>query len=199
MTAQQTATSDWERWHDALVELGAHKVAHADEPLIGHLKHTCSLLQRMRCEPHVCVAGLFHGVYGTQALHSESMDIVPEARREQVAALIGGRSERLVYCFSAMRYESVGRSLRNVLRGGDPDLRSRLDDGALPVDRGEFDDLLRLKLGDVLAHVPARIHWSALDLPAEYGAFWQLVAEHLGPDCVRVWNGVMGERQWIAA
>lgn len=187
-----------EAYRDSLVALGAHKVAHQDETLISHMEHTCSILERMKSPPHVCLSGLFHGVYGTQALHSENVEALPEGRREQVAAMIGPRSERLVYNFSVMNYESVGRSLRNVLRGGDPDVRDRRTGEPIEMTHEEFDELLRLKLGDVLAHVPVQMAHSQLDLPAEYGSFWQIVAEHLGPDCVETWNSIVGGQLWIA-
>jgi len=182
-----------ETYREALISLGAHKVAHRDESLVHHMEHTCQILQRMGCAEHVCLAGLFHGVYGTQALHAEKVEALPEGRREKVGALIGEAAERLVFAFSVMRYDSFGRSLRNVLRpNGQPDLRHRRTGALIPMTGQDFDDLLQLKLGDVLAHVPIQRTHSQLDLPAEYGSFWPIVAEHLGPRALRVWSDVMG-------
>ncbi|HEX8164559.1 MAG TPA: hypothetical protein VF601_02085 [Beijerinckiaceae bacterium] len=189
-----------ETYRSALIDLGAHKVAHQEETLVAHLEHTYRILQRMHCAEHVCLAGLFHGVYGTQALHAENIEALPEGRREQVKELIGEDGEELVYTFSVMSYDSLGRSLRSVLRpSGQPDVRDRRTGAPIPLTREKFDDLLRLKLGDVLAHVPSQKAHSQLDLPAEYGSFWQLVAEHLGEDAAEVWNEIMGTRSWIAA
>ncbi|UWU92927.1 DUF6817 domain-containing protein [Bradyrhizobium sp. CB1015] len=187
-----------EGYRAALIRLGAHKIAHQDETLIDHLERTCRILQRMRCAEHVCVAGLFHGVYGTQALHAEQVEALPEGRRDEVRALIGEDAERLVFSFSVMSYDSLGRSLRSVLRpGGQPNLCDRRTGGAVPMTRAQFDELLQLKLGDVLAHIPARHTHSQLDMAAEYGAFWQMVAEHLGADAVETWNEIIGGVLWI--
>ncbi len=191
MTAIETYT-------DALIGLGAHKVAHQDETLIEHLHHTYDILQRMRSAEHVCLAGLFHGVYGTQALHAEKVEALPEGLREQVSMLIGEEAEQLVFGFSVMSYDSLGRSLRNVLRpSGLPDLRDRRTGVSIPMSRERFDDLLQLKLGDVLAHLPIQQAHSQLDLPAEYESFWLIVAEYLGPNAVATWNDIIGGSLWI--
>jgi hypothetical protein len=183
-----------DRYKDALIGLGAHKVAHQDEMLIDHLANTYRILHRMGCADHVCLAGLFHGVYGTQALHAEQVEAMPDGRREHVRAIIGEAAERLVFVFSVMSYDSLGRSLRKVLRPGrEPDLRDRRTGESLPIAREEFDELLQLKLGDVLAHVPVQKAHSQLDLPAEYASFWRIVAEHLGPKALQVWNDVVGD------
>ena len=60
-----------------LVGLGATRVAHRDGTLLDHLEHTYRILQRLRCPDHVCLAGLFHGAYGTQALHAVHRPVMP--------------------------------------------------------------------------------------------------------------------------
>jgi hypothetical protein len=185
--------STLEAHKSALIRLGAHKVAHLDETLLDHLEHTYRILQRMGCPEHVCLAGLFHGVYGTQALHAERIEALPEGRREELKLLIGEDGEQLLYNFSVMSYDSLGRSLRSVLRPkGQPDLRDRITGAPIPLTREAFDDLLWLKLGDVLAHVPVQKAHSQLDLPAEHASFWQIVAEYLGPHAEEAWNDVVG-------
>ena len=80
---------------------------------------------------------------------------------------------------------------------GRPELKDRRTGGDIQLDRKEFEDLLRLKLGDVLAHVPEQIGHSQLDLPAEYGGFWRVAAEYLDGDAVNTWNSMMGAQLWI--
>lgn len=185
-------------YKEALVRIGANKVAHQEGTLLGHLENTFRILEEMKCAEHVCLAGLFHGAYGTQALHAEKIEALPDGQREEVQALIGDKAERLVFNFSVMSYESLGRSVRNVLRpGGQPALHDRRTGEALPMTPEEFDELLQLKLADVLAHVPIRHMETQLDLPADYGSFWQIVAEHLGPRAIDTWNGVLGDSLWI--
>ncbi|MFD2118221.1 DUF6817 domain-containing protein [Streptomyces cirratus] len=57
---------DTEHYRDDLVQLGLHKVAHQDETLLDHMFRACAILQDMKAGDHVCMAGLFHGVYGTE-------------------------------------------------------------------------------------------------------------------------------------
>lgn len=177
-----------------LVRLGAHKVAHLDEPLMNHLARTYRILRDMGCEPSVCLAGLFHGSYGTEGLHTDEIGDIPETRRAIVRESVGNEVERLVYHFSIMSYESLSKSFRNLLKpGGEPDLRDRRSGEPIPMSRDHFHGLLALKLADVLAHTPTQSHHSCLNLPEEYGMFWEMVADYLGDDYLAVWNaGAVG-------
>lgn len=184
-----TQTMDYYR--NALIEFGAHKIAHRDEKMIDHLEQTYSILNQMNCPAHVCLAGLFHGVYGTQALHAEKAESMAEGLREKVAEIIGDQAERLVFTFSILNYDSLGKSFRSMLKpNGEPELKDRRTGQPIPMSRAEFDDLLKLKLGDFLAHIPRQRTQSFLDPSEEYKAFWEIAAEYLGDDCVKMWNSV---------
>lgn len=180
---------DIEALKAALTGLGATKVAHQEGTLLDHLESTLLVLEQMKCPEHVCLAGLFHGAYGTQALHSDKIGAVTNEHRRKIQALIGGKAERLVFCFSIMTYESLGKSFRAVLKAdGQPALRDRRNGELLPMSRAEFDELLYLKLADVMAHMPTRASKTQLHLRSEHAFFWQLVAEHLGDRAVEAWN-----------
>lgn len=187
-----------ERYREELIRLGVDKVAHQDQTLIEHLYRTCAILQQMEASDRVCLAGLFHGVYGTEALHSDEVSHIPDTRRAAVQSVVGEDVERLVFNFSVMSYESLGSSFRAILRpGGQPDLRDRRTKASLALTREEYMDVLRLKLADMLAHAPPQVGHSQLDLPVEYGSFWQIAAEYLGEAPMQTWNSIVGERLWI--
>lgn len=189
---------DTERYRANLIQLGAHKVAHQDQTLMDHMARVCAILQDMKASEQVCIAGLFHGVYGTEGLHSNDVETIPEARREELRAVVGDGIEQLIFTFSAMSYVSLGKSLRNLMHPrGRPELKDRRTGADIALDREGFEDLLRLKLADVLAHLPAQVGHSQLDLPAEYGGFWKVAAEYLGPDSIRTWNKFMAASLWI--
>ncbi|MCP6536490.1 hypothetical protein NL488_28735, partial [Klebsiella pneumoniae] len=59
---------------------------------------------------------------------------------------------------------------------------------ALNVSLSHFQALLALKLADVLAHTPTQKYHTCLNLPAEYGMFWEIVAEYLGKKYMSIWN-----------
>jgi (p)ppGpp synthase/HD superfamily hydrolase len=72
------------------------EIKHFGRPLKEHLMGTHDLLAQWRNAKHVCLAGLFHSVYGTKtfstaALRTES--------RDDVRALIGERAEALAFIF----------------------------------------------------------------------------------------------------
>ena len=71
-------------------------IEHLGRPLKEHLIGTHDLLGQWQNSKNVCLAGLFHSVYGTKtfstaALRTES--------RDDVRALIGERAEALVFIF----------------------------------------------------------------------------------------------------
>ena len=83
--------------HDALIEMGADKIEHTraqQKSLYDHLVNVSLLLKRAGEEEYVCVAGMFHSVYGTQY-----WEHVLHADREKIRELIGDKAERLVWLF----------------------------------------------------------------------------------------------------
>ena len=177
------------QYQPQLVRLGAHKVAHLDEPLMNHLIRTYHLLREMECDETICLSGLFHGAYGTQGLHTDEIGDIPTSQREIVKSSIGENAEQLVYHFSIMSYESLSKSFRNILKPeGQPCLKDRRNGQALNVSLSHFQALLALELADVLAHTPTQKYHTCLNLPAEYGMFWEIVAEYLGKKYMSIWN-----------
>jgi hypothetical protein len=75
----------------------AAATAHSGGHLLGHLEGTRRRLAAAGQPAHVCAAGLFHSVYGTNTFRTV---IAHEEDREAVRALIGVRAERLAWLFS---------------------------------------------------------------------------------------------------
>jgi hypothetical protein len=175
----------------SLAELGTTKVAHLDGDLLEHMTNVYRSLGRMGRPEHVMLAGLFHGIYGTHALQGTQVFALSDDRRDEVRALIGERAERIVYGFCVMTYESLGKSVRNMMRpGGTPELHNRRTDSPLEVTAEEFTDILWLKFADLLAHVPQLPPETRDAVSADFGPFWRMVAEDLGPAAVAEWNTV---------
>ncbi len=78
---------------------GADDVGHSGRSLFDHLFGTYMLLQEWASAEHVCRAGLFHSVYGTQHFRPQT---VPLHARERVRVLIGEEAEYLAYAFCAI-------------------------------------------------------------------------------------------------
>ncbi|MFI0425208.1 DUF6817 domain-containing protein [Spongiactinospora sp. 9N601] len=189
---------DAEKYRGDLVRLGLHKVAHQDETLMNHMFRACTILQDMQAEDHVCLAALFHGVYGTEGLHNDNVESIPEDKRVEVRAIVGSPVEQMIFTFSVMSYQSLGKSFRNMMRPkGKPEMKDRRTGADIPLERDEFFDILRMKLGDVLAHMPQQVGNTQLNLPAEYSGFWKVAAEYLGPDAINTWNKYTDRQMWI--
>lgn len=74
-------------------------VRHSGREFLEHLKGTHDILRDWGNPEHVCLAGLFHSVYGTQHFHHQSVDFKD---RPVIRALIGQPAERLVYLFCVL-------------------------------------------------------------------------------------------------
>ena len=136
--------------HIALLEeLDAHVTSHSRRTLLAHLQGTHDLLVEWGNEPDVCVAGLFHSVYGTYAFDKRSADM---SMREQIRDLIGPGAERLVhlFCVTDRRcfYEHLGEprfSLRDIVHDCD-----------LTLDRNTLAALIEIEVANILDQIPHR-------------------------------------------
>ena len=79
-----------------LLAMGAGEIDHYGRPLLAHLKGTFELLLQWSNSDEVCIAGLFHSVYGTENLTTSALD---SSYRIQVQGVIGQRSEELALLF----------------------------------------------------------------------------------------------------
>lgn len=79
-----------------LIEHGASLISHSGSTLWAHLAGVHRILEASKSDEHVCVAGLFHSIYGTRAFKQVTVN---RDRRAEVRALIGGKSENLVWAF----------------------------------------------------------------------------------------------------
>jgi (p)ppGpp synthase/HD superfamily hydrolase len=72
-----------------------YNIDHSGASLFSHLYNTFFILKKMSCEADVCLAGLYHAVYGTKNFKNNSL-----FEREEVKKIIGEKSESLVFYFS---------------------------------------------------------------------------------------------------
>ena len=146
-----------------LEQLGAHRTSHSRRTLLEHLRGTHDLLEEWGHSPEVCVAGLFHSVYGTYIFEKQSADL---SMREEIRDVIGSHAERLVYafCVSDRRrfYEHLGESrflLPDVARGRDMEL-----------DNSDLAALIEIEVANVVDQVPYRSTKKALAAAELYEA-----------------------------
>ena len=83
-------------YEDYLARHGAKETTHSGRTLFDHLKGTYDVLRDWNNPEHVCLAGLFHSIYGTNIFNHQSVDF---KERPTVKALIGPQAEYLAYLF----------------------------------------------------------------------------------------------------
>jgi hypothetical protein len=93
--------------------LGVNQPRPSGRTLAEHLEGTRALLAGMGSAPEVCLAGLFHSVYGAEGGTSRARD-ANLSRRDEVRAVIGPAAEELAYLYSALeRKHFFGNARRN--------------------------------------------------------------------------------------
>src|SRR5689334_10862978 len=81
-----------------LIELGGDRLPHVSGTLAGHLRRTESLLRSWGNRDALCLAGLYHAVYGTAGIQGRLVEL---AQREIIADTIGAEAEALAYLYGA--------------------------------------------------------------------------------------------------
>jgi hypothetical protein len=89
-------------------------VGHSGRTLFEHLKGTHDLLQRRDAADYVCLAGLFHSIYGTNIFRHQA---IPISERDRVKDLIGEQAELLAYIFCSCNRP---RALLEAVKRGPP-------------------------------------------------------------------------------
>ena len=144
---------------DFLIALGIDKLPHSGKSYLAHLIAVKRDLQSWGCEEDVCLAGMFHSIYGTEMFQGFTL---PLERREALRALIGPRAERLAYLNCAMDRTSFDENLlgENAPTNEGPFLvRDRIADEPFELARRDFDDLCRVHLCDWLEQVSRSGMW----------------------------------------
>jgi hypothetical protein len=136
--------------HAALLEkLDAHVTSHSRRVLLDHLQGTHDLLVEWGNEPDVCVAGLFHSIYGTYVFDKRSADM---SMRDEIRGVIGAEAERLVYLFCVTDrrcfYDHLGESRFR--------LRDTVHDRDLDLDRNTLAALIEIEVANILDQIPHR-------------------------------------------
>jgi len=90
----------------------AHEQKHSNGSLLDHLYGTCFLLNSWKLPKHVCVAGLFHSVYGNEYFTNGLLAL---NNRKVLIELIGKKAELLVYYFNICnRIQTIANAKYNL-------------------------------------------------------------------------------------
>jgi len=150
-----------ERLIALLESLDAHVTSHSRRTLMAHLQGTHDLLEAWGNPPAICLAGLFHSIYGTYAFDKRSADM---SMRDTIRDHIGTRAEALVYAFCVTDrrcfYEHLGES-RFVLR-------DIVHDCDLSLEGKSLSALIEIEVANVVDQVPYRSQKKAVRAAETY-------------------------------
>ncbi len=135
------------KYSDYLVRVGAGKTPHSGRTLFDHLVGVHGHLERWKNPQPVCLAGLFHSVYGTSAFHKQTIKL---SARDEVRALIGDEAEELAYLFCVCeRY-----SCFTALLYGQTELKTRFTGQRVAVQTATLTRLLEMEIANLVDHLP---------------------------------------------
>lgn len=86
----------YDPFEDTLKGFHTDTTSHTGRTLLDHLKGTRKLLESWEMPQHVCIAGLFHSIYGTNIFTTPSASFTD---RDLLQGLIGKQAEWLAYLF----------------------------------------------------------------------------------------------------
>ena len=132
---------------DLLLVLDTDKNPHTGGALLDHLRGTHDLLQTWGNDPAVCVGGLFHSIYGTQAYQTQSASLED---RQRIRAVIGERAERLAFLFGV----SNRKEFFEALDSDDATLWDRVHEETTPVTPDELRDLIEMEMANYVEFMP---------------------------------------------
>ncbi|HEX7080648.1 MAG TPA: hypothetical protein VF329_06515 [Gammaproteobacteria bacterium] len=138
------STRSLEQGISKLSELGAAKVDHIVGDLAAHLEGTYQLLRLWGNSEPICLAGLYHAVYGTDDFPHMLIGL---ESREQVRELIGEMAERLVYIYGAC---DRSFTYRQIIRESGPQYRDRFTGRTFALDHSLLSSLCELTLANEL-------------------------------------------------
>ena len=93
-----SSSDPWFAHHERLVAMGAGDFGHVAGTLAPHLANTAALLRQWGNRDALCVAGLYHAVYGTDGIRGELTSL---ACRSIIVDFIGTDAEAIVYVYAA--------------------------------------------------------------------------------------------------
>jgi Domain of unknown function (DUF6817)/2OG-Fe(II) oxygenase superfamily len=123
---------------------GAHETHHSGKDLLKHLTNTYRILRRWGCPEYLCVAGLFHSVYGTEAFRHAMFGL---RQRQLIRDRIGPDAEHAAYLYCVATRRSL---YENLEREALYSLRTVRDGTRIPISRKCLADLIALDLANSL-------------------------------------------------
>ncbi|SRR5579871_211430 len=145
------ANDTFEAGLELLRDLGGESVRHSRGTLIGHLVATHNLLRDWGAPESLCLAGLFHSVYGTEGF---PIQIAPLAARDVIRKTIGPEAEAIAWAFGMCTNKSFWHVVSLLSSSGTAEaeyvLTNRISGDGLICPKERFLSIVNLTLANAL-------------------------------------------------
>jgi hypothetical protein len=170
--------------HAQLVALGADAFSHVSGSLERHLVETERLLRSWQSRDALCLAGLYHAVYGTDGIRGSLAGV---DRRGAIVAIIGAEAEALAY-----RYGACARATFHPRIGTPDQLRfaDRFTQSEYAIGEPALRDFCELTVANELELALASDAFR-IEYAAELSAFFGRMEGLLSAECGRAWRAVL--------
>lgn len=125
-----------------LQALGADEFVHVNGSLAQHLRGTELLLTRWGGREALCLAGLYHAVYGTDRITGYLADV---GQRKAIADVIGAEAEGLAYLYGACARETFHRRIGTP---GQWSFANRYTDSEYRITQSQLRDLCEMTVAN---------------------------------------------------
>ncbi|HKU87949.1 MAG TPA: hypothetical protein VJV77_16555 [Casimicrobiaceae bacterium] len=170
--------------HAHLVALGADAFAHVSGSLARHLAETERILRSWNSRRALCLAGLYHAVYGTDGIRGS---LAALDRRDAIVAIVGAEAEALAYLYGACAREifhpRIGTS--DQLRFAD-----RFTASEYPISLASLRDFCELTVANELELAIASDAFRS-EYAVELSAFFRRMEGLVSAECERTWRTVL--------
>jgi hypothetical protein len=170
--------------HAELVAFGADAFPHVSGSLARHLVETQRLLRSWKSRDALCLAGLYHAVYGTDGIRGSLAGV---DRRGAIVAIIGAEAEALAYLYGACARATFHPRI------GTPDqlrFTDRFTHSEYAIGEPALRDFCELTVANELELALASDAFR-IEYAAELSAFFRRMEGLVSAECERAWRAVL--------
>ncbi|MEN5378521.1 DUF6817 domain-containing protein [Sphingobacterium kitahiroshimense] len=131
---------------DLLLSLHTDQKAHSFRSLHKHLEGTYNILKEWGNNEAICLAGLFHSIYGTNTFKNQSIEL---SKRCEVRKVIGDKAEDLAFLFC-----TTNRKFIKALEKRPFYLKSIVSEEIIEVNEEKLKALIEIEAANLLEQFP---------------------------------------------
>jgi hypothetical protein len=157
--------------------LGVNQPRPNGRTLAEHLEGTRALLARMGSTPDVCLAGLFHSIYGAEGGTARARDANLN-RRDEVRGVIGPAAEELAYLYSALERRHL---FGNARRDNDYTVNDLFENAEVPVPETTLRALFEIEAANFVEGSLSRFDAVSDEGLEHFHALWESARRFVRP------------------